>query len=443
MTLRNFLTALALTGAMGLPARAVDWNIFSSKPALSRGPYLQLATPTSMVVRWRTEKPSAGVVMYGPHAGALTNQASAPGLMTDHVVRIDGLQPGTRYHYAVGSSSGKLAAGPDDSLRFTTPPPAGHSQQTRIWVVGDAGTQGSRQKAVRDAFYKFNRDNPVDLWLMLGNNAFEAGTDEEYQRAVFSMYGDLMKRSAVWPTLGDLDGRSADSSTQSGVYYDVFSLPTRGEAGGAISGTEAYYSFDHANIHFICLNSHDSDRSPEGMMAAWLKADLAATRQDWIIAYWHHPPYTKGSRDSDEAKESGGRMGEMRRNILPILEAGGADLVLSGHSNSYERSFPLLGHYGDSGTLSGEMVKTRGDGRIDGGGAYRRPAASSRGGQGTVYVVAGSSGQAGGGKLNHPAMFISLAELGSMIIDVNGLRLDAAFLDHKREIRDYFTLTRE
>jgi len=441
MTLRNFLPALALAGAMGLPARAVDWNIFNSKPALSRGPYLQMATPTSIVVRWRTEKPSAGVVMHGPHPGALTNQASAPGLRTDHMVRIDGLQPGTRHYYAVGSSSGKLLAGPDDGLRFTTPPPAGHSQQTRVWVVGDAGTQGSRQKAVRDAFYKFNRDNPVDLWLMLGNNAFEAGTDEEYQRAVFSMYGDLMKRSVVWPTMGDLDGRSADSSTQSGVYYDVFSLPTRGEAGGAISGTEAYYSFDHANIHFICLNSHDSDRSPEGMMATWLKADLAATGQDWIIAFWHHPPYSKGSHDSDNPKDSEGRMAEMRQNIVPILEAGGVDLVLTGHSQSYERSFPLDGHHDVSSTLKPEMVKSRGDGRIDGGGAYRKSVGATR--QGTVYVVAGASGQTGGGKLDHPAMFISLAELGSMIIDVNGLRLDAAFLDHKREIRDYFTLVRE
>ena len=36
----------------------------------------------------------------------------------------------------------------------------------------------------------------------------------------------------------------------------------------------------------------------------------------------------------------------MRQNALPILEADGVDLVLTGHSHSYERSFLLDGHYG-------------------------------------------------------------------------------------------------
>ena len=49
------------------------------------------------------------------------------------------------------------------------------------------------------------------------------------------------------------------------------------EAGGVASGTEAYYSFDYANVHFIVLDSHDSPRSPGGAMLTWMKADLAAT----------------------------------------------------------------------------------------------------------------------------------------------------------------------
>ena len=38
----------------------------------------------------------------------------------------------------------------------------------------------------------------------------------------------------------------------------------------------------------------------------WLTADLAATSARWIIAYWHHPPYTFGSHDSDSPTDSGG-----------------------------------------------------------------------------------------------------------------------------------------
>ncbi len=78
-----------------------------------------------------------------------------------------------------------------------------------------------------------------------------------------------------------------------GPYYDMFTLPAAGEAGGIASGTEAYYSFDYANIHFICLDSYDVDRSVDGAMLTWLEYDLVATTADWIIAFWHHPPYTK------------------------------------------------------------------------------------------------------------------------------------------------------
>ena len=39
----------------------------------------------------------------------------------------------------------------------------------------------------------------------------------------------------------------------------MFDGDSVGEAGGVPSGTESYYSFDYANIHFICLDSQDSD----------------------------------------------------------------------------------------------------------------------------------------------------------------------------------------
>ena len=64
------------------------------------------------------------------------------------------------------------------------------------------------------------------------------------------------------PTLGNHDAHSATSSTQSGPYYEIFSLPTTGQAGGIATGTEAYYSFDHGNIHFVCLDSADTSLDP-------------------------------------------------------------------------------------------------------------------------------------------------------------------------------------
>jgi hypothetical protein len=123
--------------------------------------------------------------------------------------------------------------------------------------------------------------------------------------------------------------------------------------------------------------------------------------------------------------------------VLPILEAYGVDLVMTGHSHCYERSFLINGHYGYSSELVPEMFRDSGSGRESESGPYRKTEGDVRG---AVYVVAGSSGQISGGQLNHPAMFISLNQLGSLVLDVNGPRLDATFLRSDGAIGDFFTM---
>jgi hypothetical protein len=407
----------------------------SSSVTLTRGPYLQRGTPSSLLVRWRTSGPVAGRVQYGTSPGATTWAAEEPTSRTEHNVLLTGLLPGTTYYYSVGSSTAVLAGG-DTTHLFVTPPVAGSSASTRVWVLGDSGTANANARAVRDAYYAFTGSRHTNLWLMLGDNAYPNGTDADYQAAVFDMYPTMLRKSVLWPTLGNHDGYSADSASQSGPYFDIFTLPKNGEAGGLASGTEAYYSFDYANIHFICLESFETDRSPGGPMLTWLQNDLASTTQPWVIAFFHHPPYSKGSHNSDTEIE----LREMREHALPILENAGVDLVLSGHSHSYERSFLIDGHYGTASTFNASMKKDGGSGRVDGTGAYRKPTYGQAPHEGAVYAVAGSSGQTSGGLLNHPAMFISLNSLGSMVLDVSGNRLEAAFLDSSGIRRDYFTM---
>ena len=400
-----------------------------------RGPYVQLGTPTSIVVRWRTDVASDSRVSFGSAPETLASFRDEATVTTEHEVKLDGLTPDARYYYSVGSTTQVLAGG-DANHFFQTSPTPGMRRPYRIWVLGDSGTGNSNARAVRDAYASFNGSRFTDLWLMLGDNAYADGTDAEYQTKLFDIYPQWLRQSVLWPTLGNHDGHSASSATQTGPYYDSFTMPRAGEAGGVASGTEAYYSFDYGNIHFICLDSYDSDRAPGGAMLTWLEQDLAANTRDWTVAYWHHPPYSKGSHDSDTS--SG--LTEMRENALPILEAWGVDLVLSGHSHAYERSFLLDSHYGVSSTLTESMKLDAGDGRTDGTGAYSKPTAGPAPHEGAVYVVAGSSGSASGGSLDHPAMFLSLNVLGSVVLDVDGDRLDASFLDSAGTVRDHFTV---
>jgi hypothetical protein len=162
------------------------------------------------------------------------------------------------------------------------------------------------------------------------------------------------------------------------------------------------------------------------------------------VAFWHHPPYTKGSHDSDAE----GQLIEMRKNFLPMLEAGGVDLVLSGHSHSYERSYLINGHYGLSGTFNtNTMLVQPGSGReTNGVGTYLKPDGLGEvpvGNRGAIYAVAGSSGQISGGTLNHPAMYSSQNVLGSMVLDFASNRLNAVFLPTSGGPSDWFSIIKE
>lgn len=408
----------------------------SAAPVVVRGPYLQLTTPKSTVIRWRTDQPAANTLRFGIN-DSLTKTASTAGEATEHVVLLDKLLPDTSYSYRLTNGTNSIAE--TNLFRFRTSPVVGTEKPVRIWALGDAGTYSKEQKAVRDAFTAYSKAKSADFIILLGDNAYPNGRDREYQAGLFQMYRDYLNHTPLWPAFGNHDGRNASSPTQSGVYYDIFTLPTMAQAGGVMSGTEAYYSYDYANIHMICLDSHDTDRGADQAMAQWLRADLAFNKQPWKIAYWHHPPYSKGSHDSDNAKDSGARMNEMRETFNPILEAASVDLVLCGHSHVYERSFFLNGHYRESKTFDPMIhVKQPGFGGTEKGGAYVKPSFTPN--SGTVYVVSGSAGHAEGGKLNHPAMAVSLNEPGSFIVDVEAGILRGTFLNGAGKVRDQFEI---
>ena len=128
----------------------------------------------------------------------------------------------------------------------------------------------------------------------------------------------------MWSAIGNHD---ADHGQR--AYYDLFSFPREAEAGGVPSGTEAYYSFDYDNIHFVSLDSVDHPDSPG--MQEWLVRDLIAAREnsntDWMIVFVHHAPYTKGAHDSDDPKEFDDRIRKIRRHFVPIFDEYGVEII--------------------------------------------------------------------------------------------------------------------
>ncbi len=246
---------------------------FDRQRRLLRGPYLALGTPRSMCVVWRTRGQTEPVVRYGHSPRKLDRAASAddilvrmkddadpsrtlhssPDAVRQHEATIRSLEPSTTYYYGVFDGD-TLLAGADDAHHFTTPPEPGVEAPLRFWVVGDSGTGGEAQARVYQAMRTFTagrRQRPIDLFLHVGDMAYNAGKDHEFQNHFFKPYHRSLRNTVCWPAMGNHEGGTSSGKTGIGPYYDCYVLPTRGEAGGAPSGTEAYYSFDHGNVHFI------------------------------------------------------------------------------------------------------------------------------------------------------------------------------------------------
>jgi hypothetical protein len=468
-----FLLALSISGR----GAALDCRADAPQSNLTRGPYLQLATPESMVIVWRTQGPTQPSVRVGETPEALERQigadaitlrvsmdvdagedvprlykepaedaakrdprdrdpSTAPGTY-QYEAHIVGLEPGTTYYYAVYDGERRLSGG-DEDHHFTTSPPPGSKPSLRLWVVGDSGTGGRDQRRVYEALQGFLRetDREIDAYLHMGDMAYPDGTDREFQLTFFDIYQPTLRNTVCWPTMGNHEGHTSRGMLGFGPYYDAYVVPMAAEAGGVASGTEAYYSFDIANIHFVCLDSHDLDREPTGAMAQWLVADLEQAQADWLIAFFHHPPYTKGSHDSDRE----GQLIEMRTHIMPILESGGVDLVLAGHSHVYERSMLIDGAYSTPTTAEG-VVLDDGDGNPNGDGSYHKSEGLNPH-EGTVAVVSGHGGAGVSRKGTMPIMRQILVEHGSVILDIDGDTCTGTMINKDQVQRDLFSIVK-
>ena len=416
----------------------VIFTLFYCLPIFSqsivRGPYLQQGTPNSIVIQWRTSSTQNAQVNYGTDPLNLNQTASNSTTSRDHQVQLTGLSPNTEYYYQIGSSGSMFPM--NNNQHFITSPPHGTAQPIRVWVLGDCGTKGSSQRSVRDAYYQYTGSTHTDMMLFLGDNAYDDGSDSEYQLALFeNMYEDQLAQTVAWSCTGNHDLGYGNSA----VYYSIFTHPKNGEAGGVPSGTEEYFSFDYGNVHFISLESMYASKSTTGPMATWLVNDLSNTVQPWIVALWHHPPYSDG-HDSD----SEGSLVQMRENIVPILEQYGVDLVLNGHSHRYERTPLIKGHYGHSSTWNpSTMAVDNGWGKEDVDNAYMKKLTGPASGDGAVYLTAGNAGKRDGATSGKPVHKYVYGGLGSGVLDINGNRLDFKMLDNNGSIRDYFTIIKD
>jgi len=410
---------------------------------LSRDPYLQQVSPTSATLCWRTNVPSSALIRYSTNWQVLPDIAVDETILTDHKVTITGLLPGKKYYYSIGSTTKLLQR--DSNNTFTTAPL--ENSESLIWLTGDIGTGSIVPTNVFNSAQSYLAGAIPNVWINAGNQAYTSGNDVQYTSKFFDVFSAWLKKVCFFPTLGWFDYASSPmrQSDHSIAYNSIFQVE-QGNSSGVPSNRKEYYSFDHGDIHFICLDAFGIEQNlrlydTTSMQALWLKNDLSLSNKKWKVISLGIPFYTKGSIDGD----TDSLMILLRATILPIIERYGVDLVIGGGSYAYERSFLLNGHTGTAADykawkhrLSSSKAKYDGSNNSC---PYVKSNDSKA--KGTVYVTLGTSGKRGNAQLDYPypAMAYSNVNLaGSMILKVENNRLSAVWLKEDGVVADQFTI---
>lgn len=307
---------------------------FPDGTALRRSPYLQSTTTSSVRIAWTTTSGGAGSVEWAPGGDGPWTRVAATAEMfsrsrtgestdfTAHDATPSGLDPDRDYCYRVLDGDAIVAGG----LSFHTAW-SGTPHPLRILAFGDSGDGGRNQRALRDVMLT----HQFDVFLHLGDIAYDNGTFSEFESNAFGVYRDIMDVIPTFPAIGNHEYNTANGQPYVDVYY-LFEQALREEH------QERYYSFDYGNVHFSVLDSNPEmlgtiSASAADDMADWLRDDLMRSSAPWKIVLCHHPFYSSGDHGSTSA---------LQRQIMPILEETGVDLVLVGHDHDYERTVPIL-----------------------------------------------------------------------------------------------------
>ena len=165
--------------------------------------FLQQLSDTSVVIKWQGEATAACI---GTLQDSLKKYSEATVTEGGHKeVMFTDLKPGITYFYSIGAAR----VAPDDQF-FTTSPEVGQlpaDANTRIWIIGDSGTGGDDERPdhegealeVLAGMEKFvARDGEaVDVFLMLGDNAYAVGSDFNFQNIV-TVADHRQPRNGAW-----------------------------------------------------------------------------------------------------------------------------------------------------------------------------------------------------------------------------------------------------
>lgn len=205
-------------------------------------------------------------------------------------------------------------------------PPA-VAESVRFAAIGDYGRANVGEAKVDTLVTNWNVDfiittggnyngNPVDIYI--------GPYYHEYIGNYVGGFGAGAPVNRFFPTIGYTDYTMAPTSS----YLAYFTLPGTGIVSSNTSGSELYYDFTYGPIHFFALDNSGLNSSGIGFTGAqgvWLQNQLGLSSSPWKIVYMNQPPYSSSRPELPP-----------HYNRWPF-EAWGADVVIAGADNTYDR----------------------------------------------------------------------------------------------------------
>jgi hypothetical protein len=188
------------------------------------------------------------------------------------------------------------------------------AKSVRFAVIGDCGTGGPGQFEVAKEMLKDHEAFPFDFVIMMGDNIYGSQQPADFKRKFEDPYHGLLDAGVkFYASLGNHDNPNQR-------LYKPFHMDGK-----------RYYSWKQGNAEFFALDSNYMD----GAQIDWLAKELQSSNSAWKICFFHHPLYSHGRDHGPDI--------DLRKQLEPLFEKYGVNVVISGHEHSYERLKPQKG----------------------------------------------------------------------------------------------------
>ncbi|WP_120465093.1 glycosyl hydrolase family 8 [Paenibacillus aceti] len=264
-----------------------------------------------------------------------------------HKVIAEQLKPGTAYRFRVGNGQEWSKVG-----SFTTD--AAQLQSYRFIVGSDSQALSKEDfEPWADTFKKARAHIGDPKFLINAGDLVDNGDLEEQWQWMLGVAQDELLNVPFVPVLGghEIQDYDGDETTPNNNFYNHFNLPRK-----VVEATHdgSVYSFEYGDALYMVYNSQfDGKLNADGTVnwdddqheqfwnqVDWMRNTVAKTDKKWKFVTFHKSPYAAGD---NSAQWEGERIEFYKKNLIPVFDELGIDMVFEAHDHMYMRSFQMYG----------------------------------------------------------------------------------------------------